>query len=236
MASDWREYQEKAAAFFRSAGMNAETDRSLQGTRTTHDIDVVVDISVSGMDVRWIVECKHWNKPVSKLHVLALREIVSDLGADRGIILCEAGFQSGALEASSFTNVRPMSLAELSITAKDSIMLAELSDFQTRGERNRQRYWNLGTEVRRKHGLKNGFSLPVVASGDHIITLILELIGRAQNHRYPINMENLSDISFLNSGILKLPESYDSLEQIHEVVGQLTSQLERKITAAENDT
>ncbi len=36
------------------------------------------------IDIVWIVECKHWKTAVSKLHVLDLREIVSDIGADRG--------------------------------------------------------------------------------------------------------------------------------------------------------
>src|SRR5215469_13423487 len=37
-----------------------------------------------------------------KLHVLALREIVTDFGTDRGILVSESGFQAGAVEAASF--------------------------------------------------------------------------------------------------------------------------------------
>jgi hypothetical protein len=36
----WREYQEDVAAFFRSLGLEAETDVTLQGVRTSHDLDV----------------------------------------------------------------------------------------------------------------------------------------------------------------------------------------------------
>ena len=103
MAVDWKEYQEEAAAFFRSLGLDAATDQSQQGVRTRHDIDVLVEIDVAGHRVKWIVECKHWKNNVSKLHVMALREIVNDLGADRGIILCETGFQRGAVEAANST-------------------------------------------------------------------------------------------------------------------------------------
>ena len=52
-----------------------------------------------GFEVTWIVECKYWQTPVNKLHVLALREIVTDTGADRGILLSESGFQVDAKEA-----------------------------------------------------------------------------------------------------------------------------------------
>lgn len=110
MATDWRDYQEEAAALFRSMGLDAVTNETIQGVRTKHDVDVVVRSHYAGFDVTWLVECKHWKSPVSKLHVLALREIVSDTGADRGILLCEVGFQSGAIEAANLTNVQVTSL------------------------------------------------------------------------------------------------------------------------------
>ncbi len=94
----WEKYQEEAAEFFRSLGLYAQTDAKVQGVRTQHDIDVLIKSHHVGFEVTWIVECKKWNTRISKLHVLALREIVSDTGADRGILLSESGFQSGAIE------------------------------------------------------------------------------------------------------------------------------------------
>lgn len=66
-------------------------------------MDVVVRSKHVGYEVLWLLACKHWKSPVTKLHVLRLREIVNDLGADRGILLCEAGFQTGAIEAANLT-------------------------------------------------------------------------------------------------------------------------------------
>jgi hypothetical protein len=113
----WRQYQEKAAAFFRALGLEAETDVTINGVRATHDVDVLVRSHHAGFDITWIVECKHWSTPVSKVHVLALREIVNDSGRDRRIPLAENGFQSGAIEAAALTNVQVTSLAELTISA-----------------------------------------------------------------------------------------------------------------------
>lgn len=96
--SAWNRYQEEVASFFRSLGLEAETNATVQGIRTSHDIDVLVCSSHVGFDLIWIVECKHWGKRVSKLHVLALREIVADVGADRGILMAESGFQQGPLK------------------------------------------------------------------------------------------------------------------------------------------
>jgi restriction system protein len=74
MAITWQEYQEEVAACFRSLGLDAITNHSVPGVRTTHDIDVFVRAHQVGFDVVWVVECKQWSKPVNKLHVLALRE------------------------------------------------------------------------------------------------------------------------------------------------------------------
>ncbi len=41
--------------------------------------DVVVRSKHVGFEILWLVECKHWKSPVTKLHVLGLREIVNDL-------------------------------------------------------------------------------------------------------------------------------------------------------------
>jgi restriction system protein len=111
--ADWSDYQENTAEFFRNIGLYAMTDETIRGARTSHNVDVVVRSNHLGFDLLWLVECKHWNTPVSKLHVLALREIVSDTGADRGIMMAESGYQSGAVEAANLTNVQLTSLAEL---------------------------------------------------------------------------------------------------------------------------
>lgn len=77
--------------------------------------------TVYGFEVTWVIECKHWSEAVDKLHVFALRQIVSDLGADRGILLCEKGFQRGAVEAANFTNIQLSSLAELKVSSRNTI-------------------------------------------------------------------------------------------------------------------
>jgi len=147
MATTWQEYQKEAAEFFRSIGLEATTDHIVQGVRTKHAIDVDVRSHHVGFDIVWIVECKHWNTPVSKLHVLALREIVADLGADRGILLCEAGFQSGALEAATLTNVHLTSLATLQGTASAEVTAMRVRELYDRIESCRARYWDIPKEV-----------------------------------------------------------------------------------------
>jgi restriction system protein len=148
MAVHWKDYQEEAASFFRSIGLNASTDAPVKGVRTSHDIDVLVKSVHAGFDITWIVECKHWKTPVSKLHVLALREIVQDIGADRGILLSEEGFQSGAVEAATLTNVQVTSLAQLTASATNDIYMMRLQDLFNRIEDCSDRYWDIPKDQR----------------------------------------------------------------------------------------
>jgi restriction system protein len=152
--TDWADYQEETANFFRSMGLEAKTNAPIKGVRTSHNIDVAVRSKHVGFDLIWLVECKLWKTAVSKLHVLALREIVSDIGADRGIIMAEKGFQSGALEAAQLTNVQLTSLAELKVSASHALGMARLRQIQERLDKCWARYFGLSKEVRIKHSLR----------------------------------------------------------------------------------
>jgi hypothetical protein len=73
VVSGWRENQEQVAAFFRTLGLSAQSNVTVQGVRTHHDVDVTVRSRHAGFDVLWLVECKSWKRAVPKEKVLALR-------------------------------------------------------------------------------------------------------------------------------------------------------------------
>jgi hypothetical protein len=109
----WREYQEEAAQFYRSLGMVTRVDAPLDGARGHHKVDVLVEFERIGINHRWVVECKLWKRRIPKERVLILQGVVSDVGADRGFLLSEVGFQSGAVTAARFANVTLTNLADL---------------------------------------------------------------------------------------------------------------------------
>jgi hypothetical protein len=226
MASDWRGYQEEAAEFFRLLGLSAETDVRLQGVRTTHDIDVVVKSKHVGFEVLWLVECKHWKAPVSKLHVLGLREIVNDLGADRGILLCEAGSQGGAIEAANLTNVQVTSLASLSIETRQDVSAMRLRELYDRVEQSNDRYWGLDKPYRKAVGLRPDLG-DAGYSGARVIEFCRELLSRAFRGLYPIETGYLG--VFVREGLIS---TYPDIDSVVEVVESLVAELERKLDAA----
>ena len=223
----WRQYQEKVAAFFRSLGLEARTDFNVGGIRTAHALDVFVKMRHVGFDVVWIIECKHWAKKVTKLHVLALRQIVIDLGADRGILLSEKGFQSGAVEAATLTNVRVASLAELRGTASADIMAMRLMELYDRIESCRKRYWQIPKYVRIDCGLR-----PEVGaggySGNHVTDFAKDVISRALRGVYPIEIDHM--YAFVLWGEAR---QFFGAKQIISLIEPMIADLERKLAACE---
>lgn len=217
---DWKDYQEEAAEFFRTLGLEANTDVTIQGVRTKHDVDVLVKSHHYGFDVTW-------KEPVSKLHVLALREIVTDAGADRGILLSEAGFQSGAVEAANLTNVQVTSLADLSVTAREQISAVQLRELYERVERCNLRYWEIPKAKRIADDLRPDLA-EGGCSGPAVIDACRDILSRASLGRYPFSCEALARYF-----MPRLQQDFPSATQVVHIVGDLVSELEAKLTASE---
>ncbi|MFA5193943.1 MAG: restriction endonuclease [Verrucomicrobiia bacterium] len=222
MTMNWKDYQEEAAKFFCGLGLDAQTDVTVKGARTTHDVDVLVKSHHAGFDVTWMVECKQWNTKVSKLHVLALREIVTDTGADRGILLSESGFQSGAIEAASLTNVLVTSLAEARVKSEHDVNAMRLRDFYGRVETCRERYWEIPKDVRIEYCLRPDVG-NIGYSGNTVITAIEELLVRGLRGKYPFVTDTMS------CTVLSLPASVASSTHLLQIIDPLLTDLESRL-------
>lgn len=129
---NWSQYQENAAEHFRGLGLFAETNVSIAGARAVHQIDGVVRFERAGIAQLWLVECKHYARPVAKEKVLAFRAVVEDVGADRGFLLSENGFQRGARAYAEKTNVLLTSLADLEVVGREEVFRVEVADLEAR--------------------------------------------------------------------------------------------------------
>lgn len=225
----WKEYQEQAADFFRTLELEASTDVTLQGVRTKHDIDVLVKSHHAGFDITWIIECKQWDSKVSKLHVLALREIVTDLGADRGILLAENGFQSGAIEAAALTNVHVTSLAEVSSTASAEILSMRLREIYDRLIVCKNEYWDIPKSQRIDCGLRPD-SVGYGYSGDLVTKVVEDLITKAFRGIYPIKPDEMLRFFAQN-----LPSQINSLQELVISTDRLVEELEKKIKECKDE-
>lgn len=226
MAAAWQNYQEEAAAFFRSMGMDAQADVTVQGARTKHDVDVLVKSRHVGFEVTWIVECKCWQTPVNKLHVLALREIVADTGADRGILLSESGFQIGAKEAAALTNVHLQSLADTKAVACAEVIAMRLAELNDRVQRCRAVYWELPKSLRIQYGLRpDGGEFGYL--GDAVVKLAESTVLKAFRGIYPFEADYISRAATSWA----FPEMLTSPEHVVVHLEPLVAELECKLAA-----
>src|SRR5918994_2019193 len=109
----WRDYQDQVANLFRRQDCSVRVEAQIKGARAKHEIDVWVQSSTFGITQNWVIECKDWRRPVPKEKVMALRAIVEDVGADKGILVAESGYQEGAKAAAELTNIVLTTLEEL---------------------------------------------------------------------------------------------------------------------------
>lgn len=217
----WKIYQEDVASYFRSLGLTATTNITVDGARTSHDVDVLVKSHHVGFDITWIVECKKWKTRITKLHVLALRQIVADVGADRGILLCEVGFQSGAQEAANLTNIQLTSIEEMRGAARDSIYAMQIRDLLDRAGSCRDRYWDISKDERIEHGLRtHGADY----SGNRIVEMCLDLLTRAARDSYPFQSDSIEVFHLFGKD-----KYFASPKEVFVLVDEKLSELEAKL-------
>lgn len=142
MARDWFDFQEKIAQHFRSLGVSAVTNETVRGIRTDHDIDIYATSKYLGTNIKWVIEAKYWNTKIPKEKVLALRTIVEDIGADKGFIISQVGFQSGAIEATENTNIQLYTFEELIFNTRNYIQSEILETYIRRARLLEIRYFS----------------------------------------------------------------------------------------------
>ena len=177
---NWSEYQKKAADFFSSIGLKTEIEFKVQGVRGVHVIDVYASGTYCGIQFNWVVECKSWKNNIPKEKVMALYSIVQDVGADRGFLLSEVGFQSGALLAARSSNITLTSIGDLS-NSTEAISIDALIG---------RKYWELQkarTRLLELKGMSEAHEYNaerLTLSGDlSVLELLLE---DAHKDKYPI--------------------------------------------------
>lgn len=130
----WRTYESRARRFFGALpipGCRAEK-KEVSGVRMKHEVDVVVDFSRFGIRHRWLVECKHHRRRITKAMVQTLADTVADVGADRGFVLSEVGFQAGAIDCARRRNITLTSLSALKQGAEADTLDVRVADLQRR--------------------------------------------------------------------------------------------------------
>jgi restriction system protein len=143
------------------------------------------------------------------------------VGADRGILLSEVGFQSGAQEAANLTNVQLTSIAEMQVAAGGSIYAMRFRDLFDRTTSCKNRYWNISKDDRIKFGVRTFFA---EYSGDRIVSMCVDLLTRASIGSYPFKTDDHEVWRLFGDD-----KCFDSPKEVVTVVEEKLSELERKL-------
>ena len=190
-----------------------------------------------GQNILWLVECKAWKTRIPKEKILVHRQIVADVGADRGFVMSESGFQKGALEAALLANVQLTSLSELAESCGIDLAHEQLRHIYVRISSCRERYWDIPKGVRIDCGLRGEFD-PTAYSGDRVINTVESCVIDAMLSGFPVVYDEvLVPLTRLSGG----PIEADSSSLVFEEPGALVShlidkvgELEGLLTAAES--
>jgi len=102
--SSWKDLQDKVCKYLNQAGYHAIAPKTIVTVRGKVEVDVFVT-SEDELLKQFVCECKYWDTPVPKEKIHAFRTVVQDSGSMLGIFISKNGFQSGAIEAASCSNV-----------------------------------------------------------------------------------------------------------------------------------
>jgi len=109
---NWRELEERVAQILNECGMEVESPKTIETVRGSVEVDVFARDVDTTPDSVYLCECKYWDCNVSRAAVHAFRTVVSDSGANTGLAVAKLGFQPGAIEAASHSNVSLLSWPE----------------------------------------------------------------------------------------------------------------------------
>lgn len=189
----------------------------VRGARATNAIDVVATYDHAGVKMTWLVECKLWATRVPKEKVWAFRSVLDDVGADRGVLLAEKGFQSGAIEAAQFSRMTLTSLAELREIASNTLTERRLLAIPKRVSEAYFRYWLLPKQFRIDSGLRPDVS-EYGYSGGTILSLIPGIVTSAFAGVLPPENVNLD---------LPIYDQQDAVVWAEDMLSVLEAKLDR---------
>lgn len=188
-SSDWYKFQEEIKDHFEALGASASTNEKVGGVRGSHDVDVLVKPKFYGREITWLVEAKNWSTNIPKEKVLAFISIVQDVGADRGFLISNGGFQKGAVECAKSTNITLVNFDDFKESTKDFLNLEVIKQYEERAKILHARYWSHPKETRKDYDLRHDHFYMSPFSGITLLSFIEKVFDAIKEHQYPIDTD-----------------------------------------------
>ncbi|MBV9865454.1 MAG: restriction endonuclease [Abitibacteriaceae bacterium] len=111
----WQDLQTGVCRLFNEIGLAAEETKQITTPRGSVEIDVYA-VDINSVDkIQYVVECKNWTSSIPQSVVHSFTTVMHEIGANIGFIISLHGFQSGARDYISNTNIIGLTYAELQL-------------------------------------------------------------------------------------------------------------------------
>ncbi len=97
----WKKFEEFVASIQKQLTPNAvvtHNEKITGKSSVERQLDIVVRYNLGQFTILVVMDCKDWKKPVDIGDVGAFCDQVEDVGANKGAIVCNAGFTDGAIK------------------------------------------------------------------------------------------------------------------------------------------
>jgi restriction system protein len=109
---NWQDLQNGVCKIFTEIGLEAETGKTVATPRGNIELDVFA-IDVKSVDkIKYIIECKNWNKTIPQSVIHAFTTVMHEVGANIGFVISKRGMQSGAKSYTKNTNIHALTYEE----------------------------------------------------------------------------------------------------------------------------
>lgn len=95
----WKRFEEAVASIQKNIAPGARIthDEKIKGkSGTDRQIDIAIRYNIGQYEILVITDCKDWKNPVDITDVGQFVDMVEDVGANKGALICNAGFTEGA--------------------------------------------------------------------------------------------------------------------------------------------
>ena len=93
--------------------IKVEQNVRVEGRSTSHQIDLLWNFTIAGIDHLTIVQARDWNQSIKQEAVSAFNDILKDIpGQPRGVIVTRTGFQRGAKQVAEFHGIKLFTLRQ----------------------------------------------------------------------------------------------------------------------------
>lgn len=162
---DWKAYKQAAALPFEVLDCQVAVEKTVEGSRGDHRIDVWIQAQQYGVKTCCIIDCRHWDTPVTKAEVMALKQVMKDVKGDRALMLSNAGFDSGATKAARSTSITLTTLEAIQETAELELTRTTLISLENRITKLKQSLERLSESVQVASGIWQSLPKPGVDAG-----------------------------------------------------------------------